>query len=247
MKVAKLLQGPNAWNAWRIENPGTRPDLQGAILIGADLQDAKLGGTVFASVNLREAHGLDSCYYSSPSIIDSPALQRSPLPVAFLRGGGLSDWEIEAAKLHQDGLTLSQITDSAYKLVDIRGKSPIQFYSCFIIYSSKDEEFAQRLHADLQDSGVRCWVAPHNMKIGDEFRSRIDQAIHLHDCLLRILSEHSVSSRWVQKEVETAFEKEDRDNRLVLFPVHVDSAIMDSTVGWAADIRRQRYIGDFTH
>ena len=84
------------------------------------------------------------------------------------------------------------------------------------------------------------------MKIGDEFRSRIDTSIYLHDRLLLILSEHSIKSRWVQKEVETAFEKEARENRLVLFPLRLDGAVIDMTVGWAADIRRQRHIGDLT-
>jgi TIR domain len=83
------------------------------------------------------------------------------------------------------------------------------------------------------------------LKIGDEFRSRIDESIQVYDRLLLILSEHSVKSRWVQKEVETAFEKEGKENRIVLFPVQIDEAVMHSTVGWAADIRRQRHIGDF--
>jgi TIR domain len=56
------------------------------------------------------------------------------------------------------------------------------------------------------------------MKIGDEFRSRIDASIPLHDRLLLILSVHSIKSRWVQKEVGTAFEKEEKDDRLALFP-----------------------------
>ena len=122
----------------------------------------------------------------------------------------------------------------------------IQFYSCFISYSSKDEEFAQRLHADLQSKGVRCWFAPEDLKIGDEFRTAIDQAIRIYDKLLVVLSEHSVNSRWVQKEVETAFDKENRENRLVLFPVRLDSSVIDSDKAWAADIRRMRHIGDFT-
>lgn len=105
---------------------------------------------------------------------------------------------------------------------------------------------AERLYADLQNKRVRCWYAPEDMKIGDEFRSRIDASIHLHDRLLLTLSEHSIKSRWVQKEVETAFEKEAKGNRLVLFPIRLDEAVMDMTVGWAADIRRQRHIGDFT-
>jgi hypothetical protein len=48
---------------------------------------------------------------------------------------------------------------------------PFQYYSCFISYSSRDEALAQRLHADLQVDGVRCWFAPEDLKIGDEFRT----------------------------------------------------------------------------
>src|SRR5262245_22824792 len=50
----------------------------------------------------------------------------------------------------------------------------------------------------------------------------------------------------VQKEVETAFEKEEKGNSLVLFPIRLDDVVMQIDVGWAADIRRQRHIGDFT-
>ena len=67
-------------------------------------------------------------------------------------------------------------------------------------------------------------------------------SIHVHDRLLLILSEHSIKSRWVQKEVETAFEKEEKGNRLVLFPIRLDDVVMQSDVGWAADIRRQEAI-----
>jgi hypothetical protein len=60
-----------------------------------------------------------------------------------------------------------------------------------------------------------------------------------------ILSEHSVNSIWVEKEVETAFEKERQQNRTVLFPIRLDDAVMETEQAWAADIRRTRHIGDF--
>jgi hypothetical protein len=63
-------------------------------------------------------------------------------------------------------------------------------------------------YADLQSNGLRCWFALHDIRIGDEFRSHIDESIRVHDKLLLILSESSVKSSWVKKEVETAFEKE---------------------------------------
>jgi hypothetical protein len=175
------------------------------------------------------AKGLETVDHHGPSTIGIDTIYRSRgnIPEVFLKGAGVPD----------------SFIDYMRSLVG----SPIDFYSCFISYSSKDQEFAERLYADLQSKGVRCWYAPEDMKTGDEIRSRIDEAIRIHDKLLLVLSEHSVESTWVKKEVETAFEKEDRQKRLVLFPVRLDDTAMQTTKAWAADIRRMRHITNFTN
>jgi TIR domain len=96
---------------------------------------------------------------------------------------------------------------------------PFQFYSCFISYSIKDQEFAERLHADLQAKGVRCWFAPEEMKAGRKLHEQIDEAIRLHDKLLLILSEHTMSSEWVKTEIAKARKREVQEKRQMLFPV----------------------------
>jgi DNA-binding CsgD family transcriptional regulator len=96
---------------------------------------------------------------------------------------------------------------------------PVQFHSCFISYSTRDREFAERLHADLQAKGVRCWFAPHDMKGGDRLHDQIDRAIEVHDRLLLLLSEASVASKWVEAEIRKALAKEQREARRVLFPI----------------------------
>ena len=154
-------------------------------------------------------------------------------------------------KLPQDGSALHFLrgTGVPNEWIDFyrtQIRSPIQYHSCFISYSSKDQEFAERLYADLQSKNVRCWYAPEDLKIGDKFRVRIDESIRLYDKLLLILSEHSVRSPWVEKEVETAFSKENKTGKLVLFPVKLDNAVTETEQAWAADIRRMRHIGDFT-
>jgi hypothetical protein len=121
----------------------------------------------------------------------------------------------------------------------------IDLYSCFISYSSKDDAFAQHLHADLQHQGVRCWFAPEDLKIGDKFRMRIDESIRVYDKLMVVLSENSIRSRWVEEEVEAGFEKEDQQKKLVLFPIRLDDALMVTDQAWAASLRRTRHIGDF--
>ena len=74
---------------------------------------------------------------------------------------------------------------------------------------------------------------------------RIDESIHIHDKLLLVQSEKSIRSPWVEKEVETAFERERKENRTVLFPIRLDDAVMETNEAWAADIRRTRHNGDF--
>jgi hypothetical protein len=187
-----------------------------------------MGRTTLSSVDLSAANGLDSVVHVRPSHLSVDTLYRSnnKIPEVFLRGVGLPENLINFWRS-----LLSQ---------------PLQFYSCFISYSSEDQEFANKLYGDLQNKGVRCWFAPEDLKIGDRFRDRIDESIRLHDKLLLILSENSVSSQWVGDEVEAAFEREQREGRTVLFPTRIDDAVMDSDKAWAATIRRTRHIGDFT-
>ena len=49
----------------------------------------------------------------------------------------------------------------------------------------------------------------------------------------------------MEEEVEAALEKERRENKLVLFPIRLDDAVMDTQQVWAASLRRTRHIGDF--
>jgi hypothetical protein len=63
---------------------------------------------------------------------------------------------------------------------------PIQFYSCFISYSTKDAALARRLHADLQSQHVRVWFAPEDLKIGDKIRTGIDESIRVDNAIMEI-------------------------------------------------------------
>jgi hypothetical protein len=198
----------------------------------SNLSEANLSGsifykTIFANTMLKDAKNLDSCIHRGPSTLDHQTIvQSGDIPLTFLRGCGLPDSLIEY-------------------LPSLLNESPLQFYSCFISYSHKDEEFAKRLHADLQNNGVRCWFAPEDFKIGDKIRSTIDESIRVYDKLLLVLSETSVQSTWVEHEVETALDKEADLEQTVLFPIRLDDTVMDIKIGWAAKIRRERHIGDF--
>jgi hypothetical protein len=185
-----------------------------------------LGETVFSDVDLEGTIGLTTCDHYGSSVVDHRTLQQSKsLPLSFLRGVGLPDNFIDY---------LPSLLNRA-----------IQYYSCFISYSSKDQDFADRIHADLQNQGVRCWFAPHDMRIGGKILDEIDAAIRLRDKVLLILSDHSLKSDWVEDEVSKAFEEERKRGQIVLFPLRIDDAVMDTNEAWAAKLRAQRHIGDF--
>ena len=97
--------------------------------------------------------------------------------------------------------------------------SALEFYSCFISYSTADQAFADRLHADLQAAGVRCWFAPHDIQPGKKIHAQIDEAIRVYDKLLLILSPASIASEWVREEILHAWAREQRENRPMLFPI----------------------------
>ena len=59
-----------------------------------------------------------------------------------------------------------------------------------------------------------------------------------------ILSEHSIKSDWVEDEVTAGFEEERKREQIVLFPVRLDEAVMNTNEAWAAKLRA-RNIGDF--
>jgi len=228
--VGAVLTGADLTGATFNGTDFINANFRDAILFDTDFSDAVLGDTSFGNVDLSTAKGLEMADQKGPSTIGIDTIIRSQgnIPETFLRGAGVPPSIIEA---------IPSLVGSL---------KPIDFYSCFISYSSKDQDFAERLYADLQAKGVRCWLDKEDLKIGEKFRRRIDEAIRRHDKLLLVLSQNSVRSSWVETEVETAFEKERRYKKLVLFPIRLDEAVMRTRQAWAADIRRQRNIGDFT-
>jgi hypothetical protein len=97
----------------------------------------------------------------------------------------------------------------------------VEYYSCFISYSTHDQAFAERLHADLQAKGVSCWFAPEDIAGGKKLYEQIDQAVRVHDKLLLVLSEHSIGSEWVMTEIRRTRKAELRDGRQRLFPIRL--------------------------
>ena len=169
-----------------------RANLSEANLRGADLDRARVALTVFTSIDLGTAKGLDTVRHMGPSSIGIDTIYRSggKIPESFLRGAGVPETFIRY---------IDSLTGAAF-----------EFFSCFISYSTKDQAFAERLHADLQAKGVRCWFAPHSIQGGRKIHEQIEEAIKAYDKLLLILSDASMSSEWVSTEISKARKREGR-------------------------------------
>jgi len=63
-------------------------------------------------------------------------------------------------------------------------------------YSTKDEEFARRLHSCMRDSNMQVWFALEDLRGGSKLHEQLFDAIQIHDRLLLVLSEHSIQSEW---------------------------------------------------
>jgi hypothetical protein len=121
-----------------------------------------------------------------------------------------------------------------------------RYYSCFISYSAHDRVFAEQIHNDLQEVGIRCWLDSKDLKIGDNIEVQINRLIQVTDKVLLILSEASVNSAWVRHEIDVALSKETEGNKTILFPIRIDDAVMKVRDELVTTLVKQKHIGDFT-
>jgi len=202
--------------------------LRGTILVGADLNNAFLDTTTFADIDLSEVTGLEHVRHLGPSYISIDTLYKSKgnIPEVFLRGCGVPEDMIAYA-------------------CSLRGRA-IDFYSCFISHSAKDKRFCERLYADLQAKGVRVWYFPEDAKWGEPVWGEIDRSIKVYDKLVVVCSENSLQSGPVNREIERALNREDKESKGILFPIRIDDYFLDT---WEherkADVLR-KVVGDFS-
>jgi uncharacterized protein YjbI with pentapeptide repeats len=78
-----IRQGVEAWNRWRQDYPGAKPDLS-----GADLTDADLGGADLAGADLTEA-ALRKAYFGEAGKRDEAALKGG-----YVSGANISQSEL---------------------------------------------------------------------------------------------------------------------------------------------------------
>src|SRR5262245_35373634 len=95
--VAMLRKGVGAWNAWRDENPGTRPDLREVDLREADLPKVNLEGANLSKANLIQAKFTDARLIGTD--LTGVNLTGAELTLATLLNANLTDANLTGANL----------------------------------------------------------------------------------------------------------------------------------------------------
>ena len=207
-------------------------DLSESRISGCSFERARFGHTVLGGARLWDSVGLLSSVHGGPSWVDPRAASTIERDAEiFLKGAGWPDRLIENWRaLTAEGLS---------------------FYSCFISYSRADMVFAHRLYDALQGRGVRCWLDRHALLPGDEVRDEIDRGIRIWDKVVLCCSEASLTSWWVDQEIEKALQKEERlwkergEKILVLVPIRIDDFVFDGWESGKKSTVTSRHIGDF--
>jgi uncharacterized protein YjbI with pentapeptide repeats len=213
-------------------------NLRDADLSEADLSKAEMGLTVLGGIDLSNTIGLEEVIHVRGSTLGTNTIRRSmgKIPEVFLRGCGLSDLEIESAKLYNPDLSNNEIDEILYKMHDLRAQQPLQISPLFISYSHTDSEFVDKLEGYLNKRGIRFWRDKHDA-IAGRLETQIDRAIRQNPTVLLILSENSTKSDWVQHEVRKARKMEKDIGRDVLCPVALDDSWKSSP--WPERIMEQ--------
>jgi TolB-like protein/tetratricopeptide (TPR) repeat protein len=80
----------------------------------------------------------------------------------------------------------------------------------FVSYASQDAAVANSIVGSLETHGLKCWMAPRDVKPGAQYADEIVGAINDAKVVVVVLSEHAIASPHVGKEIERASSKRRR-------------------------------------
>jgi hypothetical protein len=92
----------------------------------------------------------------------------------------------------------------------------------FLSHSSSDKGFVRKLAASLVTYGIDSWIDEAEIHYGESLITRISESIEEIDLVLAIISENSIDSSWVRKELEWALTREIKSRNIVVVPVLID-------------------------
>ena len=97
-------------------------------------------------------------------------------------------------------------------------------HDALISYSSKDKHHADAICNRLESKGIRCWIAPRDVGLG-EYAASIVSAIEASKVMILVYSTNADTSHQVKREVERAVSK-----GVTIIPVRIDNTEMSKSI-----------------
>ncbi len=91
--------------------------------------------------------------------------------------------------------------------------------SVFLSHNSTDKPFVRRLSASLQTYGHVVWLDEAEINIGDSLIEKIRDGLDKVDFVAVVLSQNSIASTWVQRELDISSNREIAEKRVILLPL----------------------------
>ncbi len=79
-------------------------------------------------------------------------------------------------------------------------------HEVFISYKSENAEYANALHEKLEENGIKCWLDTNNIRTAKNFAQEIIDGLNEAKVIVLIYSKPADKSKYVYREIETAFE-----------------------------------------
>src|SRR5271156_795177 len=92
----------------------------------------------------------------------------------------------------------------------------------FVSYASQDAGVANSIVEHLEQHGLKCWIAPRDVKPGAQYADAIVRAINEAKAVVLVMSGSAVGSSHVAREVERAASK-----RKPIIPFRIDTAALN--------------------
>ena len=104
----------------------------------------------------------------------------------------------------------------------VNAKASVPAPAVFISYASQDTAVANSIVESIEQQGLRCWLAPRDVRPGAQYADAIVRAINEAKVVVLVLSASAIGSDHVAREVERAASK-----RKPIIAFRIDSAALN--------------------
>lgn len=98
----------------------------------------------------------------------------------------------------------------------------------FLSHNHQDKPFVRYLAVELRKKGVRVWLDEAEIKVGDSLIKKIQEGLDEMEYVGAVLSNHSVRSAWVEKELEIAMVQEMNGRHVKILPILINDCKLPS-------------------